>query len=54
MAGTGSCSASSGSQIRAASRVPSASGIHVWSMRRIGAGEVAADGHDAGQDTVGR
>src|SRR3954462_3637002 len=34
MAGTGASSASSGSQIRAARRVPSASGIHVLSIRR--------------------
>ena len=38
MAGTGSRSASSGSQMRAARRVPSANGIHVWSMRRTARG----------------
>ena len=38
IAGTGSSSASSGSQMRAASRVPSDIGIQAWSMRRTARG----------------
>src|ERR1700689_4250784 len=40
MAGTGFCSASSGSQMRAASIVPSFSGIKVCSMTRTALGKV--------------
>ncbi len=38
--GTGSCSASSGSQIRAANRVPSDSGIQVLKISRTGRGKL--------------